>query len=442
MASLEKVTVDKAYFDALLRRADFHTSAQIYGRPEPPHVSISKAEYDSLCRTSREFELLKAALFQGGITAETIGLLISGVDTTEQRKDSGSLTNAWAYDFSSQVPLHGQPSSQPHSSDFDRGMPWRQPATFNVAPGSGPFQNGNGLSMQTSSNLRVPALSRQVSYGAQSSVPDEAAFDDAGSIPEEGTHHRTNNAGSQANQERRTLYFAGLSDRTTYRDLLSVIKGGRLLGVNLRSERSATVTFLDGAAEFLAWAKRNDIYLHSKRLEVRWAERQYRLNGHIHNKILNGATRNIMVHNAHVNGLTESRIREDMEHIHNLVIIDVTFRNGDAYISTNSVHNALFARTCMMSRTTYKGCKVEFLRDECDVPLPAPAYRSRAPPPQPSKKKVAMANRFDIINMDGTEQSSDEENRTPVEAASDDEGTLDLTSHMGVSLNFLDTESN
>ncbi len=62
------------------------------------------------------------------------------------------------------------------------------------------------------------------------------------------------------------MYFSGLSERTTYRDLLSVIKGGKILSVNLRPERTATVTFLEGAAEFLAWAKRNDIYLHTKRV--------------------------------------------------------------------------------------------------------------------------------------------------------------------------------
>ncbi|KAK4956464.1 hypothetical protein LTR10_005989 [Elasticomyces elasticus] len=414
MASLEKVTVDKAYFDALLRR---------------------------YLRTSREFELLKAALFQGGITAETLALLISGVNDNESRKDSGSLANAWTDDTTNQVPLQGQASTQQYAG-MDREMPWRQSGpmtTYNLAPGSGPYHNGHGgPPLHHQSNLRVPPSSRQVSYGAPpSSIPDEGAFDDTGSMPEEGT-----NIAGGSKQDRRTIYFAGLSDKTTYRDLLSVIKGGKVLSVNMRSERSATVTFLDGAAEFLAWAKRNDIYLHSKRVEVRWADRQYRLNGHIQNKILNGATRNVVIHNASASSLTEYKIREDMDHIHNLVLIDVTFRNGDAYVSMNSVHNALFARTCMMSRTTYKGCKVEFVRDECDVPLPAPAQRARAPPAQPPKKKFPVANRFDLINTDGDERSSDEENKTPVEAGSDDEGTLDLTSQMGVSLNFLDTESN
>src|ERR1700712_306160 len=135
-------------------------------------------------------------------------------------------------------------------------------------------------------------------------------------------------------------------------------------------------------------------------IEVKWADRQYRMNGHIQNKILNnGATRNILVRNAFANGLTEPQLRLDMEHIHNLIIIDIQYRNGDAYMSTNSVHNALFARTCMMSRTTYKGCKIEFFPDECDVPLPTPTYKMRAPPPKAVKKNMPLANRFDLLKM-------------------------------------------
>lgn len=65
-------------------------------------------------------------------------------------------------------------------------------------------------------------------------------------------------------------------------------------------------------------------------IEVKWADRQYRLNDHIAQKIAHGATRNLVIHSAVDKGLTEQRIREDMDHIHNLVIIDVTFRSGSA----------------------------------------------------------------------------------------------------------------
>jgi hypothetical protein len=82
---------------------------------------------------------------------------------------------------------------------------------------------------------------------------------------------------------------------------------------------------------------------------IRWSERQFILPGYIANKISIGATRNLVIHKRNAKH-TEDSIREDLEHIHNLVVIKVTLQGPDAHISTNSVHNALFARTCMMSR--------------------------------------------------------------------------------------------
>jgi len=66
-------------------------------------------------------------------------------------------------------------------------------------------------------------------------------------------------------QSQGTLFFSGLSERTTYKDLMSVIKGGKIISSVLRNN-GALVTFATGAAEFLAWSKRNDIYLQGKRV--------------------------------------------------------------------------------------------------------------------------------------------------------------------------------
>jgi hypothetical protein len=122
-----------------------------------------------------------------------------------------------------------------------------------------------------------------------------------------------------------------------------------------------------------------------------------------------------------------------MEHIHNLVIIDVVFRSGDAYVSTNTVHNALFARTCMMSRTAYKGCKVEFFRDECDVPLPAPTHKAKAVAATSAKPKAkaAIANRFNLLNIDD-DHSSDEEDKVSIDDVD--------TAGVGLSLKYLELE--
>ena len=82
---------------------------------------------------------------------------------------------------------------------------------------------------------------------------------------------------------------------------------------------------------------------------IRWSDRQFILPGYVANKISIGATRNLVIRKRNFKQ-TEEAIREDLEHIHNLVVIKVTFNGCDTHISTNSVHNALFARTCMMSR--------------------------------------------------------------------------------------------
>ena len=127
-----------------------------------------------------------------------------------------------------------------------------------------------------------------------------------------------------------------------------------------------------------------------------------------------GATRNVIIRGI-TPGITEKSIREHLDHIHNLVIVSISFENGDAYISLNSINNSLFARTCMMSRVTYKGMKIEWFADECCQPLPKSQYapkKENAAPPQPKKLASAM-NRFQMLNMDGTDDDSEETDEEP-----------------------------
>ena len=122
-------------------------------------------------------------------------------------------------------------------------------------------------------------------------------------------------------------------------------------------------------------------------------------------KISTGATRNLILKGVH-SDITDERIRDDLEHIHNLVVVGLTFNNQDALVSLNSVHNALFARTCLMSRAKYKGLKIDFYPDECAQPLPATQRTPKATNAKPAlKPKNSMVNRFQLLNMDGTEDS-------------------------------------
>ena len=82
---------------------------------------------------------------------------------------------------------------------------------------------------------------------------DDYTFDE--SMPATGNFEHSSSPQSQG-----TLFFSGLSERTTYKDLMSIIKGGKIISSVLRNN-SALVTLATGAVEFLAWSKRNDIYL-------------------------------------------------------------------------------------------------------------------------------------------------------------------------------------
>jgi hypothetical protein len=169
---------------------------------------------------------------------------------------------------------------------------------------------------------------------------------------------------------KRTILLANLPEGVTHSDIVAIVRGGMLLDIYLRThDRTASVSFLEEAAaqEFFRHVKRHDLYIRGKRVripavdsenklfansrqvEIRWNDRQFILPGHVANKIAIGATRNLVIQNLSPKH-TEEMIRDDLEHIHNLVVIKVGFSGQNAYISTNSVHNAMFARTCMMSR--------------------------------------------------------------------------------------------
>ena len=140
---------------------------------------------------------------------------------------------------------------------------------------------------------------------------------------------------------------------------------------------------------------------------------------HVAGKINIGATRNLVVRGINPN-ITADRIREDLDHILNLVVIEVNFDRGDAFISLNSVHNALYARTCMMSRAAYKGMRIEWYPDECALPLPkTPYFPKKAAKATDVKHTPTMLNRFQLLNIDGANDESDTE---------DDDGLPDFTS--------------
>ncbi|KAF2644980.1 hypothetical protein P280DRAFT_514438 [Massarina eburnea CBS 473.64] len=376
------VTIGKSYFDALLRRAECHTSGHVLDTTPTlsSNVTISKSEHNFLLQASREFDLLKHALFRGGLTAETLETLLTGEGLSEE--PTPTQAGPWEDTFVRPRP-------------FPVPVPVAAPASHyqDTSPISGSTAIGDGLQPKRhNSHHRVHSFSQPE---PSIDLPDK----DDGS---NGTSQRI------PLHDQRTILITNLSDRSTHKDLTSIIRGGRLLDVYLRSDKSATVSFVEGAAEFLAYAKRNDIYLHQKRLEFRWHERQFHVPPHVSNKIVNGASRNLVVRGA-AGKLTADQIRDHLDHIHNLVVIDIYFKNGDAYVSTNSIHNALFARTCCMSRSIYKGLRIDWCQDECAAPLPRQPTKTSAVQPVTYMKAMPITNRYTLLDTGSGADDSDSE---------------------------------
>ena len=53
--------------------------------------------------------------------------------------------------------------------------------------------------------------------------------------------------------DQRTVLITNLSDRTTHKDLAGIVRGGRILDIFLRNDRSATISFVEGAGMFVDW---------------------------------------------------------------------------------------------------------------------------------------------------------------------------------------------
>lgn len=275
---------------------------------------------------------------------------------------------------------------------------------------------------------------------------------------------------SHRGSSRRTLVLSGLSASVTHGEIVSVIKGGKVLNITFKSpHRAAIVTFVDGASRFLHWATRNDLKIQSRRVsgtyavvrqafntsqvEVKWAQHQHQIDQSLRKSIALGATRNLVIQGAEQRGLTEARIRSDMEHIDQLVIIDISFRNGNAYISTNSIGHARHARFCMMSRAEYKACKVNYDADECDVALPhadyviKPGRLQSAPKHIASKKSFASTNKFAVLETEFEDNASNDDasgqgDDCAAMSASDDNDSYGIPYHTRrrVDLSFLDSD--
>ncbi len=147
-------------------------------------------------------------------------------------------------------------STQPSHEQFNNGQhfgsKWQPPSTN--FDGTGAFRGGLGYT------------SRHDSFAS-----DEHAFSSTADYDKDGNHSSTPKSERRHYEkvEQRTIVAKNLHERTIYKDLTDIIRGGLLLDIWLKSnEKTAFVSFVEGqhALNFMNYVKRNDIIIKGKRV--------------------------------------------------------------------------------------------------------------------------------------------------------------------------------
>ncbi|KAH6890332.1 hypothetical protein B0T10DRAFT_560849 [Thelonectria olida] len=313
-------------------------------------VCISSAEYCRLVEISYQYAHLRQNLLRGGVDENTIAILSVDESTLARGQDSTLLQNT--HDG------YPPPTSKPETPI----------KTSNVFMSYLERTNQS----QVDTNVRQQRRSDWSDVDAPSDDVS-ASIDTSGGVPIKDTSIVTTvpSVPRLEKNATRTIQLTGLGDGVTHADITAAIRGGQLLDVYCRTrDRIASVSFVyaEDAKAFFARARHSDLYIRGRRVDLKWSERQYVIGNHLVNRLRAGASRNLVIRSFDPNH-TEESIREDLEHIHNLIVIKVNFFRGDCYIETNSVDKAVLAKSCMLSRLKYKGQKIDFREDDCSQPL-------------------------------------------------------------------------
>ncbi|KAI2471439.1 hypothetical protein F4781DRAFT_386904 [Annulohypoxylon bovei var. microspora] len=379
------ITIEKRHFDVLLRQADVHFSNE---RQEVESViCIPKDEYEGFVQIQYQYANLVRNLLASGVAPG----------------------NLWNLTVDTKPPV-GSPSVA---------------VTLGVEKAHVPSQRDTTpASAENPSEHEIPGSAKSSTGESSTPFPPSPAKTDPRG--QRHAHISSDSAGVQAPginangprwypyplRTRRSLVLEDIPRDATYWDVTSAVRGGVLADFIIRaSQRVCIVSFLthDSATRFYDYSKKKGLYINTVRVPIRWADNQFILTPHIANIAGNGATRNLVIRGCRWR-FTEGHIRADLEHIYRLVIIKIEFVDDDCHIKTNSIQGALYARTCMMSRSEYQGFPIEWDIDECSQLLHASretiltkSWRSprKEDDPAPAKTKNSAGgsqNPFESLN--------------------------------------------
>ncbi|KAL7894013.1 hypothetical protein HDV63DRAFT_162684 [Trichoderma sp. SZMC 28014] len=367
-----------------------------FAEPLEATVTIPRTDYENLVRTAQNHSDLCRCLLSTPITDVRI---IEALN---------ACLNSQAVAYPNASPDQDLYADESNANEADSLSYTSTPRTFNcrsftsspyIDPGAQlgiyPFPPPRQGNQPANDGFNYAEFSPPRIYGVDDEQETSSGSPErAMSIPKPGF--------SRAPEQLRSVRLVNLPEGTTYGDIAGLVRGGLVYEFYItHGAATATITFVEvaSAEAYFAHVRNNGLFLKNKRIGIRWLQRYQSLPGHHIHRIAQGATRNMVLRKCGTSH-TEASLREDLEHIHNLQVVKIEFRGGDCHISTNSVPNAMYARTCMTSRLKYKTSRIEWDVDECAQPLSEMPSQPRlcAPSSAPLRQqRVTTPNRFQVL---------------------------------------------
>jgi len=218
---------------------------------DPYTITIFRTLHTELLKQCREYDNLKQALLAGGLAPEALAILISPTDVYATKLQS----NLWQDDVvdqdTSTMVLKESPDNHP------KRMFGTSPLTAVVAQ---TFVQDHTHTLDLENAVQHELDDDLASIGN----PLTELRNESNDGPWHAQHVQQQRRESRQDH---TLLFSSLPEDVIHKDLTSIIKGGRLIQIWLREkERTAAITFAEGAAAFLAFSKRNPLYIRGKRV--------------------------------------------------------------------------------------------------------------------------------------------------------------------------------
>ncbi|KAJ4515082.1 hypothetical protein HRR90_003641 [Exophiala dermatitidis] len=364
-------------------------------RGESGLVTITMAEYESLLQSKRDLLVARRALANAGID---VGSLSLGATNDNQPVPAASTALSPMRRWASSRVAAKKPAEWPPVKR-SRIWEWRQQTTE-------PNSDGPGVS-------RAPTMNQDE---AKRSVGPEGSFrPKKGPSPKTADDHDDNEEVDEqgaAATEKRSLRLSGLAPETTLLDIVKAIRGGTILHMKLAADANmALLSFVEPAAAeaLFARATANKIFIKNRLIAASWERRQREINkGTAYHMENSGATRNLLIRRVRPN-MTPETVKLDLKHIYGLEIIDISMRDGNIYVSLNSLGLAVTAKCCLLSRVEYRMLAIEYQPDECAQPWSSitatDATASKKTSAQTKPAEAGFRNRFDTLG-DGMWRSS------------------------------------